>query len=239
MDRRLHLSIVIPVHNEEKIIEGRILNLIKQLKNTKYHFQILIVENGSTDKTLSVCKKISAIPNIKILSLKNANYGKALRTGMLESRGKMIINFDLDYYDVNFAYQAMALEPFGYDIIIASKNLRSSLDKRSLVRKLISSTYKYLLYYGFGLKVSDTHGIKAWRNDDKLHKLILSTINNNEIFDTELIIRSQYAGRTLLELPTIVEEMRKPVTSILIRSIRGFYQISKLWLTLKVKERWL
>lgn len=237
MDRKLHLSIVIPVHNEEKIIENRILNLVKQLEITKYSFQILIVENGSTDKTISICKKISVIPNIKLLTLKNANYGRALRVGMLKSQGEMIVNFDLDYYDVNFVCQAMALKPFGYDIIIASKNLRSSLDKRPFVRRLISSAYKYVLYYGFGLKVSDTHGIKSWRNDDKLRELISLTVDNNEIFDTELIIRSQYAGRILLELPTTVEEIRKPVTSILIRSIRGFYQIFKLWLILKVKER--
>lgn len=238
MNHKLRLSVVIPVHNEEELIENRILNLVKQLETKKYSFEILIVENGSTDKTISICKRINGIiPNMKLLILKNANYGMALKTGMLESQGEMIVNFDLDYYDVNFVCQAMALEPFGYDIIIASKNLKSSLDKRPFIRKLISSIYKYILCYGFGLKVSDTHGIKAWRNDNKLRELISLTKNNNEIFDTELIIRSQYAGRALLELPTTVKEIRKSVTSIFIRSLRGFYQIFKLWFILKVKEQ--
>lgn len=228
------ISIVIPVHNEEKYISKQIGNLVNQLKINFRKFELILVENGSTDTTLAKCKILAKQSTyVKVISIERPDYGLALRRGLSASSGKVIINFDLDYYDINFTKQAIALEPFGYDIIIASKNLRLSKDMRKSVRRVISSIYKYILYYGFGLVVTDTHGIKAWRNDKKLKELIRQTLNNREIFDTELIIRSQYDGRKLLELPIEVRELRKSVTNILPRAWRGFKQIVRLWIQLK------
>lgn len=232
------VSIVIPVHNEEAIIKKQINKIIDKLKEKHiYDYEIIIVENGSTDGTLEICYALERQGKIKVISNKVADYGKALRDGMLQSKGEIIINYDIDYYDIDFLMQSMVLNPFGYDVIVASKNTRLSTDKRKFLRRLISALYKYVLYYGFGLQVSDTHGIKAWRNDDVLKYLITNTLNNYEVFDTELIIRSQYNGRKLLELPINVIETRRSVSSIVKRAIRGFVQIVKLWLYFNFKNK--
>ncbi|OGC58275.1 hypothetical protein A3A70_03205 [candidate division WWE3 bacterium RIFCSPLOWO2_01_FULL_42_11] len=236
-NKKITVSFVIPVYNEAAIVEDRIKQLYNELGSLIDEFEIILIENGSTDHTLQLCQSLSETPEVVALSIKSANYGLAMKTGILAARGKMIVNFDLDYFDVDFARQAMTLEPFGYDIIVASKNHRLSRDTRTSVRKLISSIYKYMLYYGFSLRISDTHGIKAWRNDPKLRELVSRTVSTYEIFDTELIIRSQFEGRKLLELPTQVTEIRTSVSHIIPRAFRGGWQILKLWFVLNGKER--
>lgn len=236
------VSIVIPVYNEQKILRRQIKNIIRELDSRskfkdKLKYEIILVVNGCTDKTFRICKNLNRYKVVRTIFLDKADYGYALRVGMSSAVGKVIVNFDIDFYDINFLFQALVLEPFGYDIIIASKNIKLSSDNRKFIRRVISGLYKYVLYYGFGLQVSDTHGIKAWRNDKKLQKLINKTVNNKEIFDTELIIRSQYAGRKLLELPTKVKEIRKSVSSIFTRALRGSLQIFKLWLSIKIFKK--
>lgn len=232
------VSVVIPVYNEEKILRRQVQQIIKGLRSKpKTNYEIVLVANGCTDNTFRICKDLNRRKGVRTIFLEKADYGYALREGMRAAIGKVIVNFDIDFYDINFLFQALALEPFGYDIIVASKNIKLSSDNRKLPRRIISGFYKYVLYYGFGLQVSDTHGIKAWRNDKKLKKLIEKTVNNKEIFDTELIIRSQYAGRRLLELPTSIKEIRKSVSSIFRRALRGSLQIFKLWLNIKIFEK--
>ena len=228
------ISIVIPIHNEETILEKNITDIVENMDRSKVKYEIILIENGSTDKTCDVAQKICESHKcVDLARIDCADYGKALKVGMARARGYIIVNYDLDFYDINFALQAVALEPFGYDIIVASKNLRLSRDLRSFDRRIISSIYKYFLYYGFGLNVSDTHGIKAWRNDSILRRLIKETTQTKEIFDTELIIRSQYAKRRLLELPITINETRKSVSRILPRVIRGTWQLTKLWFLLR------
>ncbi len=232
------LSVVIPIHNEESLLTSQIKDISRKLTENGLRFEVILVENGSRDRTFEIGKYlVGQDKRLQLIQTPKADYGLALRTGLLEAAGRIIVNYDLDFYDLDFACQALALEPFGYDVIIASKNMRLSKDHRKLIRRLISSIYKYVLYYAFGLNVADTHGIKAWRNDEKLKQLIVATSNNREIFDTELIIRSQYQGRKLLELPTEVSEMRQSVTPILPRAWRGLVQIIGLWFQLKVKEK--
>lgn len=237
MAKKIDLSIVIPVHNEEKILKKQISKLQREFTNNKNNIEVIIIENGSTDNTKTICHELARGNEITTIHLNKANYGLALKKGFLAASGNFIINFDIDYMDFNFAAQALALAPFGYDIIIASKNLRVSKDNRVASRRVISSIYKYVLYYLFGLRVSDTHGIKLWNNDNKFQNLIGQTKYTKEIFDTELIIRSQYAGRNILELPTVVNEMRNSVTYILPRAIKGFLDIANLWITLRVLSK--
>jgi len=232
---RIDVSIVIPIYNEEKILNRQILNISKGLNSSLIeNYEVILVANGCTDNTINICNKLKRHKRVRIIILERADYGMALRAGMSASNGKIIINYDIDFYDINFLLQSLALVPLGYDVIVASKGMKLSLDNRGLLRRIISGLYKYVLFYGFGLRVSDTHGIKSWRNDAELKKLIHETKQNREVFDTELIIRSQYAGRRLLELPTSVNEIRKPVSSIFRRAVRGSFQILRLWFRIKM-----
>ena len=58
------LSVIIPSYNDEKIIEKKILKLIAKLKRIKVKFEIIIINDGSIDNTLSVLKKVEKILKI-------------------------------------------------------------------------------------------------------------------------------------------------------------------------------
>ena len=76
------ISIVIPIYNEEPILEKEINNLSREVFHklpSKYNnLELILVENGSTDNTLEIAKKLaSQFPQIKIAVLDNPSYGKA------------------------------------------------------------------------------------------------------------------------------------------------------------------
>jgi hypothetical protein len=141
-----------------------------------------------------------------------------MRSGMMAARGDVIVNFDIDYWDVHFARMCSVLmRDFDVDLVIGSKNARLSVDNRALSRRLISQAFRGLLHVVFGLRVSDTHGIKAWRRSPLLLEQIAACHFTRDIFDTELVIRCERAGFRLLELPVTVSEQRPPRSSIVAR----------------------
>ena len=91
------ISIVIPIYNEQ----DNIIQLIKEIRDTlekKINYEIIIVDDGSDDKTYEVVKKIKKInKNITIISHKK-NYGQSigLRTGIIEANSEYIVTLDGD-----------------------------------------------------------------------------------------------------------------------------------------------
>src|SRR5438874_157405 len=95
-----------------------------------------------------------------------------------------------------------------------SRKSRSSF--RSSAR-LASQASRLWLQTVSGLRVSDTHGIKAWRRTERLLEQIEACRFTRDIFDTELVIRGERAGFRLLELPVTVAEQRAPRSWIFAR----------------------
>src|SRR5688572_7937512 len=90
------ISIVIPVYNEEGIIHSAIVDLRERLKPFGWTYEIILAENGSTDRTVEIGKELSAKYNylaegqVKIISMGEPNYGRALKQGILLARGELI-----------------------------------------------------------------------------------------------------------------------------------------------------
>ncbi len=163
------------------------------------------------------------------LTLPDADYGAALRAGLLGARGDVIVNFDVDYYDLDFLAQAVACvrEPDGPAIVVASKRVPGARDERPLPRRLVTRGFGMLLHTGFGLGVSDTHGMKAMRRVD-VEPLARECRFGVDLFDTELILRAERAGLAVGELPAHVEERRPARTSIWRRVPRTVWGLVRL-----------
>ena len=74
------VSIIIPVYNEEPIIYGSIVELIERMGEFDFQYEIMICENGSTDKTLEVAKTLERkYPHVRAFHAPEPNYGAALR----------------------------------------------------------------------------------------------------------------------------------------------------------------
>lgn len=92
------LSIIIPAYNEENRIKNTLLSINDYLSDKKINAEILVVNDGSNDETVEVVKSYqSKIPNLKIIDLgKNYGKGAAVKVGVIESKGRMILFTDAD-----------------------------------------------------------------------------------------------------------------------------------------------
>lgn len=122
------LSIIIPVYNEEKYI-GKILNAVLSADSLGLQKEIIIIDDGSTDKTVSSIRHSVSKIKYKYVSIhtifkkQNEGKGAALKTGLLRSTGDIVLiqDADLEYSPAEYP---ILLEPFfkyGADAVYGSR----------------------------------------------------------------------------------------------------------------------
>ena len=220
-------SIVIPIFNEQEILEESVNNIFAICKRTQKKFEIILSENGSNDNTLEIAKKISnEYSEIKVISSNTPNYGMALRSGFIEASNSLVVSFDIDYYSESFLNMALMLEE-DFSAITASKRLVQSNDGRRFVRKIATNTFVFLLKLLFRTTLSDTHGMKAIKKIC-IDEFVNDVVSTQDIFDTELLIRIEKSGKKIKEVPAIVNEIRPSVSVIYKRIPRTLKSLFKL-----------
>ena len=238
------LSVIFPAYQEEPYLGPAVESVLAALlgPNAVRSFdsvEVITVENGSKDATKQVALDLAAIhPQVKALSIDTADYGKALRTGLLAASGDIVVNFDVDLYDFDFLYRAVDLieVPGGPTVVVATKRGEGSVDTRHWTRRLVTGVFTFLLRHGFGLKVSDTHGMKAMRRVD-VAPIAQQCIFGIDLFDTELILRVERAGYVTAELPCVIRETRPARTKMISRIWRSVKGLVRLWIALRREAR--
>ncbi|MGH8916666.1 MAG: glycosyltransferase family 2 protein [Acidimicrobiia bacterium] len=221
-------AIVVPVYNEAAFIPRAIPALVKEMESLGEEYRILIVENGSTDGTAAVAKEVAAGWPVAVLSLAEPDYGAAMRHGFLEAEGDWVVNFDIDYFSADFLRRV--LEQDDADLVIASKRDPLSEDRRPLIRRIATRVFNVLLRTILGSRVSDTHGMKAFRRD-LVREVAPSVVSRKDLFDTELVVRAERAGYRIREVPVVVEELRIARSSLVKRvprTILGLFAMRKV-----------
>ncbi|MBP6179686.1 MAG: glycosyltransferase family 2 protein [Anaerolineales bacterium] len=117
------LSIVIPAHNEESRLPRTLGQIFAYLEKQTYSSEVIIVENGSTDRTLEIARGFTAqYPSLRVLQEAGSGKGNALQRGVLEANGeyRFICDADLSMpIEELQKFLPPALENF--DIAIASR----------------------------------------------------------------------------------------------------------------------
>lgn len=224
------LSVVMPAHNEEGYLRAAVDEVVGNLRARPRPFEVVVVENGSTDATAALARALDAeIAEVRAVVLPEPDYGGALRTGFLEAHGDLVAIFDVDYYDFQFLDDALALVDAadGPDVVVGSKRGAGSVDTRVWKRRTVTAVFSFILRFGFGLKVSDTHGIKVVRRAP-LKDLAAASRTGADIYDTELILRAERAGLKVVAIPVTVEERRPSRSSIVKRIPRTVVALTRL-----------
>ena len=222
-----NFSVIVPVHNEELILEDSAIKIQSFCLKTNLDFEIIFSENGSTDNTKNILENLSKEhSNIKYISYDAPNYGMAIKNGLKESKNEIVVIFDVDYFSEGFLQECLKLDD-EYSAIMGSKRLADSDDNRSYFRVFISYIYTYILKLVFGTKLSDTHGMKAIKREAFSNKL--NKIESDQwMFDTELLIRIERNHEKIMETPVVVTELRPSVYSIGLDIPKTLFLIFKL-----------
>ncbi len=98
--KALCVAIVIPVYNEEALLASAIDELHQKLDDLGWDYELLIAENGSTDRTEKIVKELeSKYPQVRGLHTGEPNYGLALRRGIEKAGGTYVICDEIDICD--------------------------------------------------------------------------------------------------------------------------------------------
>ena len=228
------VSVVLAAHNEEPFLATTVGTLVDGMRARGMEFEVIVAENGSTDGTVAEAQRLAAgAPEVRTMSLPDPDYGAALRAGLLDARGDTVVNFDVDYYDLDFLDRALArlAQPDSPAIVVGSKRQADSVDNRAWSRKLVTLGFTTILRVGFGLSVSDTHGMKALRRQD-VRDIAERCRFRADLFDTELVIRCERAGLQVVDIPVEVVETRPSRTPIAKRVARSLVGLAKMRLVL-------
>lgn len=218
------ISLIVPVYNENKYLSSVVKNTIAKLDRLKLDYEIILVENNSSDGSYQTVDLITKkYKNVRAIHLPYSDYGLALKTGFLASNAEIMGNLSVDWTDADFVKRASSLMN-KYDIVISSKNLAQSEDKRPLLRRSGGRLFHHLVSLLFAIPGYDTHGIKLFKRNS-VAALIKKCVLSGETFDTELIIRAYKSQLKILEIPAKVQDRRPTRVNIIKRCVKALSQL--------------
>lgn len=228
------LSVVIPIYNEQAILESSVTELIAELEHAGLDFEIVLAENGSRDRTVAIAEQLAErFPGqLRWFSYPEPNYGGALREGIFRARGQFVICEEIDLCNVDFHLRALELlRRDEADLVIGSKAMAGAHDRRPLIRRAGTKVYNKLLRITLGFSGTDTHGLKAMRRS-VLAPVVARCIVDYDVFASELVIRAEREGLRVLEIPVEIAEKRAPSINLAKRVPRVLGNLGRLMVSI-------
>lgn len=234
----LALSVVVPAHNEEAILEATVETLVAAVRARPGGAEVLVVENGSHDLTAQLADALAARHEaVRALHLPRADYGAALAAGLAAAGGDYVACFDADYYDLDFLDEALRLLGSGAaGIVVASKRAPGARDERPLLRRALTAAFSLILRASLALPVRDAHGMKVL-DRVAVAPFLPRVAMRGSLFDVELVVRASRGGLRVAELPARVREQRPPRTPVWRRSLESGLGLLRLALLLRREQR--
>jgi glycosyltransferase involved in cell wall biosynthesis len=200
-----HVEIVIPVHNEQRVLRASVLRLHEHMtENLDHDFQITIADNASTDATEVLATRLAReFARVGYMRLEQKGRGRALRAAWSAAQADVLC-----YMDVDLSTDLGALDELlgpllrgEAAIAIGSRLIDGSQVTRGLVRELISRSYNCLLRLALDAEFSDAQcGFKAGRRE-VIQALLDQVQDECWFFDTELLYLAQQDGLRICEVP--------------------------------------
>ena len=199
------VTVVLPAYNVEGRIRETIKSISSLLENTGLReYEIIVVDDGSKDNTFTEAYESSIGPKGKLIVLRydrNRGKGFALITGILHASKPYIAFIDADG-DIPTRQLTYILAPLiKYDAAVTSKWHPQSKVEASKLRRILSKSFRTLVWALTGLKLHDTQtGAKAFRKE--VLRSILPLIRTRKYaFDVELLVSLKRIGAKIIEVP--------------------------------------
>jgi dolichyl-phosphate beta-glucosyltransferase len=207
MNAPVRLSVVIPAYNEEERLGPTLERILGYLSGCGYPFEVIVVDDGSTDGTAAAARRVSEGRGIVRLVSNETNRGKgfSVRRGVEEARGEYILFSDADLStpieELRRLFPAILEE--GCDIAIGSRAVRGSDVRvhqpwyRELMGKIFNKIVRLVAVRG----VKDTQcGFKLFRGAVARELFAVQRVEGFS-FDVEALYLARKAGRRIAEVP--------------------------------------
>lgn len=204
------IEVVLPVYNEEVILEKNFLVLRTFLEKHKLDFIVTIIDNDSTDKTFTIAKDLeSRFLNTLSIRLNTKGRGRALRLRLCSSSCFVVGYMDIDLSaNLNYFLEMYNLICSGCDIVIGSRLIDPFLVTRSFLRKSLSKVYSKLVRIVLKLPFFDYQcGCKIF-NRGAVFPLLSYIKDDNWFFDTEMLFYAHKFGLKVREIPLIWKDRK-------------------------------
>ena len=204
----MYLSVIIPAYNEEKKLPKTLEEIDKYLSRQNYDYEILVVNDGSKDKTAEVVTGLTGvIKNLRLFDNKiNQGKGAVVRQGMLEAKGDFRLFTDADNSTSIDQIEKMWIEfKNGYDIIIGSRDVKGAVldpPQPFLRNVILGQSFKLFRKFIVGLwGIQDTQcGFKCFTK--KAAENIFPKCKINRFaFDPEILIIAKKMSYKIKEIP--------------------------------------
>lgn len=200
------LSVVVPAYNEEKRIESTLQQLVSHLQNHFPAFEIIVVDDGSTDATAEKVRQAATANHRIVLHRLPENRGKgfAVRAGMLLASGDAVLFTDADLSTpVEEIDMALAELRQGFPVVIASRRHPQSVIARrqSWPRELLGRAFNKVIRLVLSLPFKDTQcGFKCFTGAAAKAIFARATIDTFS-FDVEVLMIAMALGFSIKEIP--------------------------------------
>jgi len=227
----MKLSVVIPAYNEEKKISGAVQTISSYLSSQADEYEIIVVNDGSTDGTADVVSNIEN-PRLKVLhNEQNRGKGYAVKQGVLAAQYPLILFSDAD--------QAVSIEELEKltpyieqkaNVVIASRNKIGAvaLTTKPKYRQMLGKTLPFLVRW-FALEgFFDTQcGFKLFRTDVAKKIFALQTIDRFS-FDVEILCIARILGYRIEEVPVVSNDLGESKVRVFRDSLDMFLSLFRI-----------
>lgn len=226
------LSVVVPAYNEEESIGQTLADVIKHLRRKKYPWELIVVDDGSSDATAAQVQQLAVEgPEIRLIRLpENHGKGEAVKRGIVQARQPHCLFMDADN-----ATSITEWDEFerrfadGFQAVIATRHHpRSQITfPQPWPRRMLGAGYRFLCRQMFGLKNSDFNcGFKAYETA-LAQRIYAQNKMNDWTFDIEALIRMRKEKAAVAEVP--VRWAHHPKKSALGPFRTAFKTFRSLW----------
>ncbi len=202
----IQLSLIFPCYNEETRLPASLQRVRDYLRDTGLTYEILIVDDGGTDRTTEIARAVAAEdPHVRVLRYEqNQGKGHAVAYGARHARGQWVLFSDADLSTpIEEMERLLPQLERGYDIVIASRGLKESklVVRQPWYRERAGKLMNFLIRTLCGLKFADTQcGFKLF-SARAARDIFPNLTVRGWMFDVEVLVVAQRLGYTTTDVP--------------------------------------
>ena len=226
----MFISIIIPIYNENDILEKNILNIFNYFQN-KSDFEIIVIDDGSTDNSLKTLNSLKLNNLIILRNHQNIGKGYSIIKGVLKSKGDLILQTDADLSAPIIEFEKLFMKyNNGFDFVIGSRSKANSKvnTKQNFLRIILGKFFNIFTYLILNLNYNDTQcGFKIY-NSEKLKNIVKSCKVKKFCIDVEILYLAKLKKYKVIEEGIIWNDKKNSKVNLIKDPLNMFIDLVKI-----------